>query len=143
MIATLLDPKSLSDLMAELSAAGLPASDLAEAGRRFFRFEDDAGIVGYGGIEGDGSDRLLRSLVVKADRRGCGLGGAILTAVECAAADEGATSLYLLTTTAEPFFRRHGYETAERTDVPAVIAQSAEFRSLCPASAALLYKWIA
>ena len=111
MIATLLDPKSLSDLMAELSAAGLPASDLAEAGRRFFRFEDDAGIVGYGGIEGDGSDRLLRSLVVKADRRGCGLGGAILTAVEHAAADEGATSLYLLTTTAEPFFRRHGYET--------------------------------
>src|SRR3546814_5225514 len=68
---------------------------------------------------------------------------AILTAVERAAADEGATSLYLLTTTAEPFFRRHGYETAERTDVPAVIAQSAEFRSLCPASAALLYKWIA
>ena len=64
MIATLLDPRSLSDLMAELSAAGLPASDLAEAGRRFFRFEDDVGIVGYGGIEGDGSDRLLRSLNV-------------------------------------------------------------------------------
>src|SRR3546814_1862246 len=81
MIATLLDSRSLSDLMAELSAAGLPASDLAEAGRRFFRFEDDVGLVGYGGIEGDGSDRLLRSLVVKADRRGCGLGGAILTAV--------------------------------------------------------------
>src|SRR3546814_3394720 len=70
MIATLLDSRSLSDLMAELSAAGLPASDLAEAGRRFFRFEDDVGLVGYGGIEGDGSDRLLRSLVVKADRRG-------------------------------------------------------------------------
>src|SRR3546814_2026934 len=52
----------------------------------------------------------------------------LFRSVERAAADEGATSLYLLTTTAEPFFRRHGYETAERTDVPAVIAQSAAFR---------------
>lgn len=143
MIVKMLESDLLSDLTIELCAAGLPISDLAEADRRFYRFDDDAGLVGYGGIEGVGADRLLRSLVVTSDRRGSGLGMKMLAAIERIAADEGATRLYLLTTTAEPFFRRHGYKTAERAEAPAVIAGSAEFRSLCPASAACLSKRLA
>lgn len=143
MIATRLDTTALSDLTAELADAGLPTIDLGEPDRRFFRFEDDVGIAGYGGIEGNGPDRLLRSLIVKPDRRGGGLGTAILGAIEQAATEEGVASLYLLTTTAEPFFRRHGYVTANRADAPDAITGSAEFRSLCPASAAYLSKRIA
>ncbi|MFZ5736475.1 MAG: arsenic resistance N-acetyltransferase ArsN2 [Pseudomonadota bacterium] len=143
MIASALDAGSLSDLAAELADAGLPTSDLADPDRHFFRFEDAAGIIGYGGIQGGGPDRLLRSLVVKSERRGAGLGAAILGAIEQAAADEGVAVLYLLTATAESFFRRHGYESAERAAAPAVVAGSAEFRTLCPASAALLFKRIA
>lgn len=82
MIANPLNAGALFDLAAELADAGLPTSDLAEPDRRFFRFEDAAGIIGYGGIEGDGPDRLLRSLVVKPERRGAGLGAAILGAIE-------------------------------------------------------------
>ena len=37
MIATALDTTVLSDLAADLAEAGLPTSDLAEPGRRFFR----------------------------------------------------------------------------------------------------------
>lgn len=143
MIASALNAGSLSDLAADLADAGLPTSDLAESDRRFFQFEDAAGIIGYGGIEGDGPDRLLRSLVVRPERRGAGLGAAILGAIEQAATDDGVAALYLLTTTAEPFFRRHGYQAAERANAPAAIAGSAEFRTLCPASAALLSKRIA
>ena len=101
------------------------------------------GMVERVGIEGTGADRLLRSLVVKPDRRGRGSGSAILAAIEQTAVADGAGSLYLLTTTAEPFFLRHGYRTAERGDAPAPIAGSAEFRSVCPASAAFLSKRIA
>lgn len=143
MIASLVNTASLSDLAAELADAGLPSSDLADPDRRFFRFEDAAGVIGYGGIEGDGPHRLLRSLVVRPERRGAGLGAAILGAIEQAATDEGVAALYLLTTTAEPFFRRHGYEATERAAAPDAIAGSAEFRMLCPASAALLFKRIA
>lgn len=143
MIVTALEPTALSELATELASAGLPTSDLAEPDRRFFRFEDDAGIAGYGGMEGNGPDRLLRSLVVKPDRRSGGLGTAILGAIEQAATKEGIASLYLLTTTAEPFFRQHGYVTANRADAPDAITGSAEFRSLCPASAAFLTKRIA
>ncbi|WP_066110658.1 MULTISPECIES: arsenic resistance N-acetyltransferase ArsN2 [Sphingomonadales] len=143
MIATALDTTVLSDLAADLAEAGPPTSDLAEPGRRFFRFEDAAGIVGYAGMEGDGPDRLLRSLIVKPNRRSGSMGTAILGAIEQAATEEGVASLYLLTTTAEPFFRRHGYVMANPADAPDAITGSAEFRSLCPASAAFLSKRIA
>lgn len=143
MILTRLDATALSDLAADLADADLPTSDLAEPDRRFFRFEDAAGIAGYAGMEGNGPDRLLRSLFVKPDRRGVGMGTAILGAIEQAATEEGVASLYLLTTTAELFFRRHGYVTANRADAPDAITGSAELRSLCPAGAVLLSKRIA
>lgn len=143
MKLTMLNGASLDRLRAELAAADLPISDLDQRGRAFFRFDDACGAVGYGGIEGEGQDRLLRSLVVLADRRGSGLGAAMLELIEQRAKSDGVATLYLLTTTAETFFRRHGYATADREHAPAAIATSEEFRSLCPASAALLYKRIA
>lgn len=49
-------------LARELAVAGLPVDHLGAPDRQCFRFEDDAGTIG--GIEGIGSDRLLRSVVV-------------------------------------------------------------------------------
>ena len=69
MRATLLKPEALGELAAPLEAASLPIADLADPDRLFFQFEDHA-LAGYGGIEGAGRDRLLRSLIVVADRRG-------------------------------------------------------------------------
>ena len=48
--------------------------------------------------------------------------------------------LVLLTETAEKFFRAIGYEVIDRRHVPQGIKQSAEFRSLCPASAVCMSK---
>lgn len=142
MITTMLDAGSIADLTMELIAAGLPTSDLAEPSRRFFRFDDDGGLVGYGGLEGIGDVRLLRSLIVTPARRRNGVGGTLLATLERAAANDGACALYLLTTTARPFFQRHGYAIIDRAEAPSAIASSTEFRSLCPASATLLYKRI-
>ena len=75
-------PQPTPDLIAALEAAGLPTDDLHEPGRRFFRFEDDAGLIGYGGLEQIGPDALIRSMVVVDDRRGAGLGAALLSWLE-------------------------------------------------------------
>ena len=48
---------------------------------------------------------------------------------------KGVLEIYLLTTTAEGFFRRNGFERIERKIVPEVIKQTTEFTSLCPSSA--------
>lgn len=123
-----------------LAAAGLPIDDLQGPGRTFFRLEDDAGLVGYGGWEGRGSDRLLRSFVIAESRRGQGLGRSVLATVEQMAQQAGASRLHLLTTTAAPFFKNAGYQDADRAGAPQSIQVSEEFSSLCPMSAHYLVK---
>jgi N-acetylglutamate synthase-like GNAT family acetyltransferase len=123
-----------------LSAAGLPTGDLHEHGRRFYRFEDDDGLIGFGGLEALGAQALARSIVIVDDRRGAGLGSAILAWLEAEAADHGASDLYLLTTSAADFFARHGYAALPRADAPAAIAASRQFSSLCPGSAAFMFE---
>jgi N-acetylglutamate synthase-like GNAT family acetyltransferase len=135
-----LDVGDFGALRDALAAADLPVADLAEPGRAFFRFDDDAGLVGYGGLEGDRANRLLRSLLIVADRRGDGLGRAVLALLENVARVMRVQRLHLLTTTAAPFFRANGYADADRVAAPAAIAGSREFTALCPASAAYLVK---
>lgn len=134
-----LGANELADLAALLDEARLPSGDLSEPHRHFHRFDVD-GPIGYGGIEGFGADRLLRSIIVLPDRRGAGLGRQLVQALEQAAREQGVRRLHLLTTTAAPFFRALGYVDTERTSAPDAIAASREFSTLCPASAAYLSK---
>lgn len=92
-------------LIAALRAEGLPAPDAG----RYFSADHSGAVVGYVGLEGEGRDLLLRSLVVLADRKARGLGARVLAAAEIVAGNMGAARLHLLTTTAEPFFARNGY----------------------------------
>ncbi len=123
-----------------LAAAGLPAEDLDKQGKTFFRLVDEVGLIGFGGWEGRGSNRLLRSLVVVPERRRRGLGGVALAEIERRAREAGTARLHLLTTTAAPFFRSHGYSESERGQAPSTIRASKEFSSLCPASATYMIK---
>ena len=135
-----LDPVALNGLADALTGAALPVADLGEPGRVFFRFDDDAGLAGFGGLEGDGPDRLVRSILVAPDRRGDRLGSVIVALLENEARGLGVDRLHLLTTTAAPFFRSAGYVDADRAAVPSAVANSREFTALCPASAAYLVK---
>jgi amino-acid N-acetyltransferase len=49
-------------------------------------------------------------------------------------------TLYLLTTTAAPFFERYGYGAVAREEVPRPIRDTTEFTDLCPASATCMVK---
>lgn len=61
-------------------------------------------------------------------------------AAEARARSHGVQQLCLLTTTAERFFERLGYERADREAAPTAIRGTSEFTSLCPASAAFMRK---
>jgi len=126
-----------------LSVAGLPTDDLHEPGRAFFGLSDDAGPISFIGIEGMGMDRLLRSLVVLPSRKRRGFGGLLVAHAEAFARQDDIERLHLLTQTVPDFFRARGYHPAERATAPASITSTAQFASLCPASAAYLVKDIA
>jgi amino-acid N-acetyltransferase len=139
LTATPLRPGELAGLAEALDVANLPNADLADPGHLFFRFKAD-GFIGYGGLQGGGADRLLRSIVVLPDRRGHGLGQALVATLEQQARHLRVQRLHLLTTTAAPFFRTLGYADTDRGAAPPAIAASREFAALCPASAAYLVK---
>lgn len=135
------DPMELPVLGAVLDAANLPSSDIALPGRQFYRFATTLGeTVGFGGLEGDGPDLLVRSLVVLSTHQGKGYGEAIAVALERLAAAQGAKRLHLLSQAAAPFFVHIGFVVSDRASAPTGIAASEEFAGLCPASAHYLSK---
>lgn len=128
-------------LAAALSKAKLPTADIEEPGRLFWRFETvDEIPVGFGGLEVHGEDALLRSLVTLPPVRGRGIGAAMVASLEFEARLHGCANLWLITIDAADFFERLGYARCERTVVPQAIRETAEFATLCPASADVLMK---
>lgn len=126
-----------------LAAAGLPTADLAaEHFAHFIAAGPAHAPEALIGLQPYGEVALLRSLVVSPEARGTGYGGALVTEVEAYAQQLGVRELYLLTNSAETFFSRHGYSRLDRTGVPETIRQTAEFSSLCPASAVCMHKRI-
>ncbi len=126
-----------------LVKSGLPAGDLDEPGRLFFRFEGrDEVPVGFGGLEILGADALLRSVVTLPPLRKRGIGAAIVNALEAEAALHKCRAIYLLTSGATAFFARLGYATCARAGLPSAIRASRQFAELCPGDATAMMKQI-
>ena len=124
-----------------LDACGLPTGDLTEAMLASFCVADEGGVVvGVVGIEMFGTCALMRSLVVAPVQRGRGVAERLVEWCEAEAHWRGVETTYLLTTTADEYFRKRGYADVPRAAVPLAIAGHAQFRSLCPASAKCLAK---
>jgi len=128
-------------LKAALLRAGLPADDVAEPDRLFWRFEryDDMP-VGFGGLEIHGADALLRSIVILPPLRRRGSGRAVVGALEQEAQLHGCRAIYLLTMSEADFFARLGYAACARDSVPDAIRASRQFASLCPDNATAMVK---
>jgi amino-acid N-acetyltransferase len=127
--------------VALLQASNLPTADLTDEQMRYFFYcGPPAAPTALVGVELHGSNALLRSLVVAPAHRSNGLGAVLVRHAEEFARAEGATSMYLLTSTAESFFKRCGYAQANRETAPAEIRATREFADICPASAAFLVK---
>lgn len=95
-------------------------------------------IVGVAALETHDQAGLLRSVAVAPGERGRGTGIALVADRLAMAWANGLASVYLLTTTAAPLFRRFGFAVADRVGAPAALAASPEFAALCPASASCM-----
>ncbi len=131
------DLPAISELLKEES--------LPEAGAdvSFYVARENGVVVGAIGLEGETQDALLRSLVVAAKHRGRGLGKSLVARVQDEASRRGTRSLHLLTTTAQEFFAREGFQVASRESAPPSILATDEFRVSCPASAVYMRREVA
>ena len=132
-----------SDVLALLAACGLPSDGLADHWATAWVAVDSgspAKVLGSVALEIYGKAALLRSLATRPDQRSRGLGHALFEFAIERASDRGVDAVALLTTTAEPFFARRGFETVPRDVLPASLQASAEFRGACPASAVAMVR---
>ena len=97
-------------------------------------------IIGCAALEMYEEGALLRSVAVDAEYRGTGVGSDLTRAALDLAERRGVPAVYLLTTTAERFFPRFGFEAIDRADVPNGVKRSAEFAYACPSSALIMWK---
>lgn len=131
-------PNDWEAVAALLAASSLPLDGAREHLDGFVLAERAGATVGCAAVERYGDGGLLRSVAVAPSERGKGTGAALVSRCVADARAAGIGTLVLLTTTAERYFPRFGFEVIDRTSVAEAVRESAEFRGACPASATVM-----
>ena len=129
----------LEQAKALLRKNNLPVQDLDVHTHLFGTYEGEV-LVGVAGLELLGESALVRSVCVAETYRSKGMAELLTEHIEKFATKNGAHTLYLLTTTAENYFKRKGYIKIDRNSVPQNINDTTEFSSVCPSSATAMKK---
>lgn len=133
-------PADLDGVLSLLAQNHLPVDGLEEHLATTVVARRNGQIVASAALEIYEDGALLRSVAVAPDLQGHGLGHALTDAAIRLARDLHLPAIYLLTTTAERYFPKFGFERIRRADVPPTVQTSIEFTSACPASAAVMRK---
>ena len=131
--------EDLAEVQSLLSGAALPLDGVTD----FFPANYAVGergeqVVAAIGVERYGDHGLLRSAVVAESARGTGIGSQLTEERLNWCKAEGLRDVYLLTTTAAPFFAKLGFVSVERSQVPGEVTSAPEFASICPSTAVVM-----
>ena len=131
--------RDLEGVRALLDEAGLPTEGVEDQFDGGYAVAESEGwVIAVEGMEVHGDCGLLRSAVVDEAWRGHGIGEALTRDRLAWARERGLAAVYLLTSTAEGYWPKFGFEVVERSSAPAAIRASREFASVCPSSAATM-----
>ena len=126
------DGPGIAELLAE---ASLPIPDADDAPVRMVVAREGGRVIGCAGWERYGATALLRSVAVRAEARGRGLGQALVRAARDHLAAEGAREVVLLTLDAERFFATLGFAPIARASLPEAVRASRQATTTRCASA--------
>jgi amino-acid N-acetyltransferase len=118
-----------------LVGAGLPTAGVDDHWKTFLVARHLGDLVACGGAEAYQFAALIRSIAVAPSYRGQGLGRRIVRQLLDRLASRGLREFYLLTTTAEEYFRKRGFKPIDRDEVHPQLLSSREFQDACPDSA--------
>jgi amino-acid N-acetyltransferase len=130
----------LDSIKALLVSTELPSADIHEHLKWCVVCEERGLIVGVGCLEVYDNVGLIRSIAVRPEQKNRGIGKLVCHAIEQRAYNLGISTLYLLTETAEEYFSSLGFSAKDRSDAHASIANTKQFKSLCPSTATLMAK---
>jgi amino-acid N-acetyltransferase len=133
-------PQDLDDVLALLAEHKLPPEGLSEHLATTLVARSGSRVIGSAALEMYADGALLRSVAVSREWQGQGLGRTLTQAAIALGQDLHAPAIDLLTTTAEGYFPKLGFERTDRGAVPESVKASVEFKSACPASAVVMRK---
>ena len=131
-------PADATDVLRLLDQNHLPIDGLADHLATTVVARHNGRIVGSAALEIYPDGALLRSVAVAPQLQGHGLGHELTDAAIRLARDLHVPAIYLLTTTAERYFPKFGFERIQRAGVPPAVQTSIEFTSACPSSATVM-----
>jgi amino-acid N-acetyltransferase len=118
-----------------LLANDLPTAGVEDHWKTFIIATDGDRLVACGGAEAYQFAALIRSVAVAPEYRSRGVGRRIVQQLLDRLASRGLREFYLLTTTAEEYFRKRGFKTIDRDEVHPQLLGSRELQGACPDSA--------
>ncbi len=127
--------RDLPSIESLLASFALPTSGVADHLSEFLIAEDSGVIVASAATEIYGAHALLRSVAVRRDYQGRGVGRQLVQQLLEQTRQNGVHRMYLLTTTAASCFQRLGFAPVPRDQVDGAVQASLEFRELCCATA--------
>lgn len=133
-------PQDLPDIQRLLHAVALPVEGAGDRLNTTLVAREGSRLVGTAALELYAEGALLRSVAVEPGQQGSGIGQELTEATLRLAREHRARAVFLLTTTAERFFPRFGFERITRDGVPESVKASDEFRGVCCASAVVMRK---
>lgn len=119
------DIRRLTDFLTDNSLLTVGIQDCLE---NFIIATDENGSwMGVAGYEMYGGSALLRSVAVDKRSRNLGVGRTLVEAILADAKRRGAHTVYLLTETADRYFRRLGFTQIQRDMIDPAVKNSSEF----------------
>lgn len=125
----------LAEIKSLVAESGLPLDGIDDHWRTFIVARDGERMVACGGAEAHRLAALLRSIAVAPDYRGRGLGRRIVRELIDRLAARGLREFYVLTTTAEGYFRKRGFSVIDRDEIHPQLLGSKELQGACPSTA--------
>jgi amino-acid N-acetyltransferase len=127
--------EDLEGIKALLLANELPTAGVDDHWKTFLIARDGGTMVGCGGAEAYQFAALIRSIAVDAAYRSHGIGRRLVRQLLDRLASRGLREFYLLTTTAEEYFKKRGFKPIDRDEVHPQLLSSREFQDACPTTA--------
>ncbi|GAB3277383.1 hypothetical protein GCM10027347_51350 [Larkinella harenae] len=123
-----------------LQQADLLTDDLPADLGGFLVAREQGALTGVAGLDRFGPVALLRSVAVDPRHQGKQIGAHLVGRLLNEARAGGLEEMYLITTTAEHYFERHGFQPVARPNVPLTIQHTQQFSELCPSSAVVMMR---
>ncbi|HEY0370653.1 MAG TPA: arsenic resistance N-acetyltransferase ArsN2 [Thermoanaerobaculia bacterium] len=127
--------EDLEAIKALLVESNLPTAGVDDHWKTFLVARDGDAMVGCGGAEAYQFAALIRSVAVKPEYRSHGIGRRLVRQLLDRLASRGLREFYLLTTTAEAYFKKRGFKPIDRDEVHPQLLSSREFQDACPSTA--------